>query len=408
MADDVKTTRGAAVLDIRRNKGALDFILSVKGEPRPCEYNAVQAIDAAQEFSGLHFDVFLGRMRLGEDDLSDHHEREALVWLQKTYRVAFTLAHVRNAMASVAYSRKRDSLLEFFDSLPAWDRTPRIELAFEEGWGSLSTPIIRAASRNLFIAIVARGKRPGCQCDTLWVFEGPQGSGKSSALRALGGKWHCEVTAPIGSPDFMREMRGVSIAELSEMDSFRGREAGTAKRALSATTDRLIEKYEKHAVSYPRRAVTVGTTNEKSYWHDSTGARRLIPIPTGEIDLALIEANREQWFAEAIYLFDAGADWWTFPEEIKDEQEGRQEIDPWEDSLRGLMSNGLRGVSWPSGWISSAALMADWLKLESHQQGPVSGVRLGRVMRRLGFESKKRGGGERGWQPAGTREGSDA
>ena len=45
--------------------------------------------------------------------------------------------------------------------------------------------------------------------------------------------------------------------------------------------------------------------------------------------------------------------------------------------------------------------MRDWLRLESHQQGRASGVRIGHVMRRLGYEPARFGHHrERGWRPA--------
>ena len=57
-------------------------------------------------------------------------------------------------------------------------------------------------------------------------------------------------------------------------------------------------------------------------------------------------------------------------------------------------------VAWPSGFISSAEIMRDWLRLAPHQQGAGCGVRLGKVMRRLGFRPERHGKArERGWVP---------
>jgi putative DNA primase/helicase len=404
---------GAAIAD-------LNLITGQQGQVKPCEYNARQLIGAEPRFAGLHFDEFLYRVRFDQHDWTDFNDREVLLWLQATHRVpGFTLGQVRNAIMALAYERKRDSLLDFVNALPTWDRTPRIELAFHEAWGAPDNAVMRAASKNFFIALHARAVRPGAQVDTLWAFEGPQGMRKSAALRALGKQFHAEISAPIGTSDYLRELRGLWIAELSELDSLRGRDATTIKRLLSAPADRFVEKFEKHAVSYPRRAVAVASTNESEYWQDSTGARRLVPILIGEISIDLIEANRLQWFSEAKACFDAGETWWEFPAELAAAQEDRQQIDPWEDLLRGLMANGQRisrgfddvtqqpmfdHVPWPEGWVSSAELMSVWLKLPVHQQGRATGGRLGHVMGRLGFEKHKHGKArERGWRrKAGT------
>jgi hypothetical protein len=42
--------------------------------------------------------------------------------------------------------------------------------------------------------------------------------------------------------------------------------------------------------------------------------------------------------------------------------------------------------------------MCEWLRLDAHQQGKASGVRLGKVMRRLGYHPERHGKKqERGW-----------
>jgi predicted P-loop ATPase len=350
-------------------------------------------------------------MRLGGRDWTDADDLEALCWLQATNRVpAFTLAHARNGARALAYSRRRDSLREFVEALPEWDGVGRIDLAFTNAWGAPDDPITRAASRNFLVAMIARALHPGAQVDTLFTFEGQQGTGKSQALRALGGDFHAEITAAIGTTDFMRELRGVWIAELSELDSLRGREASTVKRLLSAPSDRFVEKYQAHAASYARRAIAVATTNEASYWQDSTGARRLVPIRCGSIDVARIAANRLQWLAEARHRYAAGATWWEFPPAFVAAQEERQQVDPWEDVLRDAIAHGRRVGGdamyiepWPTGEIASATIMRDWLRLEPHQQGQASSTRLGRVMRRLGFVPVKIGHERaRGWMVADT------
>jgi predicted P-loop ATPase len=382
-----------------------------KGAIRPCEYNARELINAAPQYADLHYDDFLARLRIGERDWGDADDLDALCWLQSVHRVpGFTKRQVQNAVQGIAYSRRRDSLWEFVSSLAPWDGAPRIEMAFVDAWGATDDALTRAASMNFFVALIARALSPGAQVDTVWVIEGPQGTYKSRSLRALGGEFHAEITAPMGSADFMRELRGVWIAEMSELDSLRGREASTVKRLLSAPADRFVQKYALHAESYRRRAVAVATTNESVYWQDSTGARRLVPIRCGTIRVDLIEVNRVQWFAEALALYRKQATWWEFPTSIEAAREERQSIDPWEDVLREMIAHGrpadsagMSRIPWSEEPISSAEIMRDWLQLEPHQQGQAVSKRLGHVMRRLGFAPVRIGHeGTRGWHRADT------
>ena len=151
--------------------------------------------------------------------------------------------------------------------------------------------------------------------------------------------------------------------------------------------------------------MAVATTNEATYWQDSTGARRLVPIVCAGIRVDMIAEHRLQWLAEARHLHASGGTWWEFPPGIADEQEARQQIDPWEDSLRRCMARGRPSgadgqgvIPWPDGWVASATIMSEWLGLDSHQQGQSSGVRLGKVMRRLGYKPMRYGKArERGW-----------
>lgn len=395
-----------------------DLLRKKNGAVQPCELNARLLIAAADQFCGVHFDEFMSRIRDGARDWTDADDLRTLLWLQGTYAApGFSPSHARSGVRAVAHERTRDSLRQFIDRLPAWDEKRRIESAFTDGWGAPDSALMRAASSNFFVALIARALAPGAQVDTVWAFEGEQGTFKSRSFRALGGEFHAEITAPVGTADFMRELRGLWIAELAELDSLRGREASTVKRLLSAPADRFVDKYAAHAQTYQRRAVFVATTNEASYWQDPTGARRLVPITCGNINVTMIEATRLQWFAEARARHDAGATWWQFPTTITDAQEARQSIDPWEDAIRGFMAHGRRAGGdgmgcepWPEGWISSATILREWLRLEPHQQGRVSGVRLGHVMRRLDYRPRQYGTQrERGWEPntADEREDSD-
>ena len=372
-----------------------------------CEHNALLILRAAPEFNDVHFDEFLYRIRIGSRDWNDADVVKTQIWLQATQRQArFSKAHASAAITSLAQERRRDSLKEFIEPLRFTGVTD-IEEAFIKGWGCKDTPLNRASSRNFFIALAARALEPGSQVDTIWVFEGPQGAKKSQALRALGGDFHSEIGAQIGTTDFLRELRGIWIAELSEMDSLRGKESSTIKRLLSAPKDRFVEKFEKYAETYQRRAVAVGTTNDtNSYWQDPTGARRLVPVKTGQIDVELITLCAKQWFAEAADWFAAGATWWDWPDSIKRAQEARQLHDPWEDLIVDGIINGRRNGTnypdlWPEPFVSSKEIAETWLRLEPHQQGSAMSKRIGAVMRKLGFEPDKQGRDTRGWTWAG-------
>jgi putative DNA primase/helicase len=414
MADVLKLT---PQMDARVNAehralpNASGFICNDKGRPLAIEANAITVIEGATRFGGLFYDTLRESIRITDSGESrgwtDDDDLAALEWMQREAGLpGLRLGVAQNAVRRVASKRHRDPLLEWFADLPQWDDVPRVEAALCDAWGVTDTVITRATSRNFFRALAARGTIPAAKVDTIFVFEGPQGVLKSTALELLGGEFYAEISAPIGSADFAREIRAVLIAELGELSAMRGREAQQIKQALSRRYDRYVEKYERNPREYPRRCVFVGTTNDETYWHDSTGARRLVPVRVGDIRLDLIRDNRAQWLAEALSDIKSGQQWHEWPEGIDDEREERQDIDPWELTLRDMIANGrqvgadsLGREPWPTGWISSAEIMRSWLRLEPHQQGRGAGARIGHVMRRLGYCPRNKGHENvRGWE----------
>jgi predicted P-loop ATPase len=96
-------------------------------------------------------------------------------------------------------------------------------------------------------------------------------------------------------------------------------------------------------IEAPRRFIVAGTVNPNGpgYLHDATGARRFWPVACGKpCDLEALERDRDQLWAEAVHLFQAGEQWWLKPSETPDAeyQQGlRYHEDPWAGRLDALM-----------------------------------------------------------------------
>jgi putative DNA primase/helicase len=143
------------------------------------------------------------------------------------------------------------------------------------------------------------------------------------------------------------------------------------------TQDDYIPKYSNTRVTYPRRTVFVGTTNEQHYLKGLSGNTRFLPIPTQTILVDLFEARRDQLFAEAlVYYSDHLQDWWRMPGDVKDEaidmREERRHVNEYEDKLRDWLAHEKAGrtqISWeeiatevlristPEGWKDHRLLM---------------------------------------------------
>ena len=67
---------------------------------------------------------------------------------------------------------------------------------------------------------------------------------------------------------------------------------------------------------------------------DHTGGRRFWPVTCDSINVDWITSCRDQLFAEALDLYQAGAPWWKLPEDdAREEQEKRRRVDPWEETI---------------------------------------------------------------------------
>lgn len=248
--------------------------------------------------------------------------RRGMSWVKKN--------GVIDVIQHLAEVNHRNMLQEEYRKL-VWDRVPRIDHWLHRYLGVPDTEYSRAVGRKWLISIVARAMRPGCQSDHMLILEGPQGIGKSQAMRILGGDYHVEYAGSLRNDsdhkDMIHTIVGKSIVEISELSAFKGSSIERLKNVLTTTVDDVRLAYRRDASRFPRTCGFAGTTNEinSAYISDSTGARRFWPVVCGPaIDIEALRQDRDQIWAEAVNAFDAGEDWHTVPvDATKEEQEAR-------------------------------------------------------------------------------------
>ncbi len=312
--------------------------------PRQSVTNAVRVLhhDPACEPSQLWYDEFLDHV-CAADPLPrrwrDDDDTRLTVYMQETTGMTTIAEHVvAKAVRYVARQRPRHLVREWLTSL-VWDQEPRLEHAFEDYWGvqpiaELPSDYVRAVSRNFFLGMAARILRPGCQLDTMVVFEGPQGIGKTSALRLLASEaWYGVAHENVTSKDFLASLRGKWLIEIGELDAFSRAEVTRVKTVISTPIDHYRPSYGRETVDFPRQCVFAGTTNRDDWGSDETGLRRFLPMRCGVIDLKGLSVARAQLFAEAVAAVRTGAEWWTFPVETSRVQADRLVESSWTEPV---------------------------------------------------------------------------
>lgn len=222
---------------------------------------------------------------------------------------------------------------------PAWDGTERTETWLVDLAGAPDNPYVRAVSRMVLVAAVARVREPGCKFDEMVVFESPaQGTEKSSALEILAVRpeWFTD-SLELGAKqqEVMEKVEGKWIVESSDLVGIHRSEVEHLKAFLSRRADRARPAYGRMLVERPRMFVIFGTTNNTMYLIDDEN-RRFLPIRIVQFDLPALAAVRDQLWAEAAHLHSRGFSI-RLPRELwpyaAAEQAKRRVIDPWLESL---------------------------------------------------------------------------
>lgn len=236
---------------------------------------------------------------------------------------------VADSVGAIAKESPCHPVREYLRSL-RWDGDQRLDGWLRAYLGATEPENYLAAVGGCFmVSAVARIMEPGCQADHVLVLEGAQGIGKSKAARTLAirSEWFADDLPDVHSKDAALQLSGKWIVELAELAAIRrSTEVEAVKAYLTRTQDVFRPPYGRRTVTVPRQSVFIATTNEREYLRDPTGNRRFWPVSCTRIDLVALGRDCNQLWAEAVYRYDAGHQWYLSDDEVKlaaEEQRGR-------------------------------------------------------------------------------------
>lgn len=201
-------------------------------------------------------------------------------YLERTHTITGK-ERVYDATALCAHRHTINDVRDYLLSLPVWDGTRRLDTLLTDYLGAADSVYTRAVSRKSLTAAVARVMAPGVKYDYMPIIAGPQGIGKSTFLRLLGGKWYSDNLQTFEGKEASEMIQGVWINELGELNGLSRSETNAVKQFLSRTEDIYREPYGRRTGVYPRRCVFFGTTNDSEFLRDRTGNRRFWPVDVG-------------------------------------------------------------------------------------------------------------------------------
>jgi predicted P-loop ATPase len=292
-----------------------------------------------------------------------------------------------DAVEQLCVRNKFNPITDYLDALK-WDGTPRLARWLITYLGAEDTELNREFGRLALIAAVRRARRPGTKFDPIIVLEGPMGTRKSMAVETMAGSENFSDQTILGARD--REVQellaGVWLYEIAELSNIRRTDVEHMRSFVSRTVDRARKAYGHFRTDLPRTPIFFATTNDDEYLKQAD--RRFWPVKTTTIDIEALKRDRDQLWAEASAQ-EPGASI-VLRQELwgvaSIEQEARQEHDPWDDKLADACGTVEQGEE----RVSSTDLLETVLGIHLSKQRDIDYKRLGRCMRRLGWDGPKR------------------
>lgn len=313
-------------------------------------------------------------------------------YLQREWGLTVSEQVAYRAALVVAEAHPFDPLREAVLALK-WDGLPRVHRWLPAYFGVEDTEYARLVGRIFIVGAIARALRPGCKMDTMLILEGPQGLFKSQGVeRLFGERWFRETPIDLRSNDRFLSVRDCWCREWPELDGHGKTDAARVKSFLSAKNDDFRAPYARAMASAPRRCVFVATVNppELGYLVDESGNRRMLPVEcgkTGPIDLDAISTDREQIFAEALVMYQAGAKWWpaNLDEQrlCNQEQDARMVAEVWSGKIGQWLEEPLRLK--PDTRITVRQVLGECLNVPAERWDKSNSTRVGHCLARAGW-----------------------
>ena len=270
----------------------------------------------------------------------DADDAQIRAWMDEHYG-SFSERNMKIAVTKVAEDRIFHPVRDYLNALPVWDGVKRIDTLLHRCLEADDSPYVRAVTRKLFVAAVARVYKPGTKFDSVLVLDGAQGIGKSTLFRMLAGdRFYAETLSltDMNDKNAAEKLQGIWFVEIGELAGMKKADIEKVKAFLSTTDDQYRVSYGHWVESHPRNCVIIATVNgERGYLRDITGNRRFWIVKCKQKEsvrrFSFTDDEKDQIWAEAKHYWQQGEKLWLEGSLLKDSEEAAREAMEQDDRL---------------------------------------------------------------------------
>lgn len=211
--------------------------------------------------------------------IEDVAEDFIVEYIQRRYKFTVRPELVYRAFSMVCRLNPYNPATDYFDEAEReWDKKTRVDTFFPEFLGAPKNQVTTLITKLFLTGTVAKAYNPESKFDFVLDLVGDQGTGKTTLLKKMGGKWYVDSIENFKDKDEYTKMLRALIVNDDEMKATNVSSFQSLKKFVTLTELEFRKPYERHSVRYQKHFTLARTTNEIDYLKDKTGSRRFLPI----------------------------------------------------------------------------------------------------------------------------------
>lgn len=275
--------------------------------------NVMRLMDEHPAFPKVWKNLDNNRVMIGDTAAQpDLSEMDIANYFQ--YNLGFDKIGHKTIYACIQAMSKRNARSPMLDHIQSleWDGEARLDTWLCRLWGVTDSPYTRSVGSKWLISACARMAQPGCKIDWMMIVVGPQATGKTSMPGIMFNGNNMTLYGDHNDKDLHMLLHSSLCVGFDELDSFGKRESSNLKAMVTRQEDAFRPPYGASVEVFPRRFTLYGCGNRYEFLqNDPSGYRRYAIVKVDRLlDFALLEAERDQLWAEAYSRYANGEPYW--------------------------------------------------------------------------------------------------